>query len=186
LPDEEDPAHVDARRADALVAVCSATIADDPDPDRATVVVHADVDARRANGVSEDGVVIPPETVQRLLCTSRTQAVIEDRNGRPVRLGETSRLAPAWMLRQVRYRDGGCTFPACGARRFTEAHHIAHWRDRGKTTLENLALVCSFHHRLVHEHGWRMKRLADGDVGWFRPSGARMRAGPRAPTPIAA
>jgi uncharacterized protein DUF222 len=113
MPDEDGRA--DARRADALVALCAAKIAADPDPDRATVVVHANVRARQANGETEDGIVIPPETVQRLLCTSRAHAVIEDHAGRPVRLGETARLAPAWMLRQVRYRDRGCTFPACGA-----------------------------------------------------------------------
>jgi len=90
------------------------------------------------------------------------------------------------MLRQVRYRDLGCTFPGCGARRFTEAHHIQHWRDGGKTTVENLALVCSFHHRLVHEYGWQMARSPEGDAAWFRPSGIRMRAGPRSPTPVAA
>jgi hypothetical protein len=56
------------------------------------------------------------------------------------------------------------------------------WRDGGKTTLENLTLVCSFHHRLVHEYGWRMARVRDGTVGWFRPNGIRMRAGPRTPT----
>jgi hypothetical protein len=41
MPGEEGPLHADARRADALVALCSATIAADPDPDRATVVLHA-------------------------------------------------------------------------------------------------------------------------------------------------
>jgi hypothetical protein len=35
MPDEEDPSFVEARRADALVALCSTHIADDADPDRA-------------------------------------------------------------------------------------------------------------------------------------------------------
>jgi uncharacterized protein DUF222 len=38
---EEDPYPQDAKRAGALVALCSARISADPDPDRATVVVHA-------------------------------------------------------------------------------------------------------------------------------------------------
>src|SRR5207248_2053170 len=39
MPGEERPSCVDARRADALVALASTRIAADPDPDRATVVV---------------------------------------------------------------------------------------------------------------------------------------------------
>ncbi|MEX2420606.1 MAG: DUF222 domain-containing protein [Actinomycetota bacterium] len=41
MPGEEDAHFAPARRADALVALCSARIAADADPDRATVVVHA-------------------------------------------------------------------------------------------------------------------------------------------------
>jgi hypothetical protein len=45
LPPEEDgPWGIEARRADALVAMASARMASDPDPDRATVIVHARVD----------------------------------------------------------------------------------------------------------------------------------------------
>jgi hypothetical protein len=48
MPDEDAPWHADARRADALVALCSASIAADPDADRATVVLHAHIDATGA------------------------------------------------------------------------------------------------------------------------------------------
>ncbi|HXF73934.1 MAG TPA: HNH endonuclease, partial [Actinomycetota bacterium] len=35
----------------------------------------------------------------------------------------------------------------------------------------NLALLCSFHHRLVHEEGWRLWRDAEGGLGWATPDG---------------
>ncbi len=98
-------------------------------------------------------------------------------------MNETSRLAPAWMLRQVRYRDRGCTSPGCGAKPFTEAHHLRLWRDGGRTTLENLALICSFHHRTVHEHGWMVERAPAGELTWCRPDGKAVRAGPPARAP---
>jgi hypothetical protein len=160
-------------------------VAEDPDPDRATVVVHAQLEgfARRTGAELEDGPAIDPSTVERLMCTSRVQTVVEDRDGTVVRMNETSRLAPAWMLRQVRYRDRGCTFPGCGAKRFTEAHHLRFWRDGGRTTLENLALICSFHHRTVHEHGWTVERGPDGELTWLRPDGGSARAGPRPRAP---
>ena len=122
--------------------------------------------------------MIHPETVKRLLCNARVQTVIEDRSGNVLGLGRMSREPSAWMIRQVRYRDRECRFPGCGARRFTEAHHVLWWRHGGRTDLDNLMLICSFHHRLVHEHGWSITREADGTIRWFRPDGTRYRAGP--------
>src|SRR3990170_43627 len=100
------------------------------------------------------------------------------REGGVVALGRMSREPSAWMIRQVRYRDRECRFPGCGTRRFTEARHVRWWRHGGRTDLDNLLLICSFHHRLVHEHGWSVKRDPDGTVRWFRPDGTRHRAGP--------
>jgi hypothetical protein len=181
MPDERDGSFASARRADALVALCSARIARDTDQDRATVVIHAQLDGVEG-GVGgceiDGGTVVHPQTVRRLLCNARVQSVLEDRAGNVLGLGRTSREPSTWMLRQVRYRDRECRFPGCGARRFTQAHHIVWWRHGGRTDLDNLLLICSFHHRLVHEHGWSVKRDPDGTVRWFLPGGARYRAGP--------
>jgi len=85
------------------------------------------------------------------------------------------------MVRQIRHRDGECRFPGCGSRRFTQAHHIVWWSKGGRTDLANLVLICSFHHKLVHEHGWSLTRDgADGVVRWLRADGTGYRAGPRA------
>jgi Domain of unknown function (DUF222)/HNH endonuclease len=186
MPDEREGEGVRARRADALVALCSARLAADADPDRATVVVHASVAAieGKANAELESGPVIAAETLARLACSARLQLVAEDRDGAVVDLTPPRRVPPAWMLRQVRHRDRGCTFPGCGTRAFTEAHHIRYWSRGGRTELSNLALICAFHHRLVHEWGWGVARDPDGALRWSRPEGTRYRAGPaaRAPT----
>ncbi len=90
MPGEEGAVCADARRADALVALCSSDIAADADPDRATMVVHAQLDTLVSGGRGselEGGGVIHPETARRLLCNARVQAVIEDEVGQPVRLG---------------------------------------------------------------------------------------------------
>ena len=92
-----------------------------------------------------------------------------------------TRVPPPWMIRQLRYRDRECTFPSCGARRFTQAHHIRWWEEGGGTDLDNLVLVCSFHHRLVHEYGWRLKRNRGAPVEWFCPDGTAYLAGPGPP-----
>jgi hypothetical protein len=181
LPDEYATADASARRADALVAFCSARIASDPDPDRATVVVHAQLEGLEngSRGAElEDGPVIHPETVRRLLCNARVQTVVENESGDVVRLGRLTREPSAWMVRQIRHRDRECRFPGCGARAFTEAHHVTFWRHGGRTDLDNLVLICSFRHKLVHELGWRLTRDPDGQVRWYRPDGRRYRAGP--------
>ena len=188
MPGEEHPVHADARRADALVALCSARIAEDPCPDRATVVIHAQVGGSASGDAGceiEGGPVIHPETAKRLLCDARVQTVLEDEKCEPIRLGRLRRNPSPWMIRQLRYRDRECRFPGCGARRFTHPHHIKWWEKGGRTDLDNLLLVCTFHHKLVHEYGWRVKRERDGTAEWFHPDGVPYRAGPAPPVRLA-
>lgn len=184
MPGEEGEVFASARKADALVTLCSARIGDDPDTDRATVVVHMREGASAAGSSRgadiEDGPVIAPETAERLRCESRTQAAVEDATGEPLALGRMSRFPSAAMLRQLRYRDIGCTFPGCGSVRFVKAHHIVWWRHGGRTDLDNLVLVCTFHHKLLHEHGWTVARR-DGSAAWFQPDGKRFVPGPAPP-----
>lgn len=187
MPGEEQEWCAEARLADALVALCSARIARDPDPDRATVVVHAQLDtlASGEGGCAiESGGVIPAQAAQRLLCNGRIQLVLEDDGGLPVYLGRITREPPDWMMRQLRYRDKECRFPGCGARRWTQAHHIKWRKLGGPHELGNLLLLCWFHHRLVHEHGWSVRRERDGTASWFHPDGTRYRAGPAPPDQV--
>lgn len=180
MPDARPVDFMQQRCADALVALCAGRGAASDGPDRATVVIHtrAGADGGVANGQVEGGGVVPAASVARVLCDARAQVVTEDRAGRAVGFGRVTRVPSAWMGRQVRHRDQECRFPGCGARRFTEAHHIVWWSRGGGTDLDNLLLICSFHHTLVHEFGWSVKRAPDGDPRWFRPDGTRYRAGP--------
>jgi hypothetical protein len=180
MPTETDGIVIEARRADALLALCSQRIAADADADRATVVVHASLDALsgRRNAETEQGAVMPPEALQRLACDARIQVVAENDASDAIALGRTKREPSASMMRQLRHRDRGCRFPGCGATAFANAHHIVWWSRGGATDLNNLMLICGFHHRLVHEHGWRVERADDGRLRWFRADGSRYRGGP--------
>jgi hypothetical protein len=185
--DAEHPQPQEVRWADALVAICSGTIAADPDADRATVVLHAPIGSlgedpeESPSGSGPGGAVVPAATVQRLVCSGRVTVAVEDPSGDAVALGRASRTPTPSQVRLVRHRDRGCVFPGCGTNRYTQVHHVTWWRHGGKTDVDNLALVCSMHHRLVHEHGWHMKRSAAGVVRWFTPDGVRYRAGPGPP-----
>ncbi len=180
MPDEEHQSLIGCRRVDALVAACGAT----GDGAEATVVVHVQAETlgdTAANGTTDAGVVVAMDAVRRFLCTATVQTVVEGPDGSVVGLGRASRTPSAWMMRQLRYRDRACTFPGCANSRFTQAHHIRWWSRGGSTDLENLVLVCTFHHRLVHERGWNLERTSTGAVRWFRPGGVRYRAGPTHP-----
>jgi hypothetical protein len=180
----------EVRKADALVQLCSGRLAADPDRDRATVVVHVDARTLSAvgprleaapNAEAETGHVLAPATAQRLLCDARMQVSIDDTAGVPLTLGRVTRTPSAAMVRALRRRDRTCRFPGCDRRRYTDAHHIVWWSRGGRTDLSNLVLLCAFHHRLVHEEGWRLRLLDDVRVEWLRPGGQRYRAGPAPP-----
>ena len=86
------------------------------------------------------------------------------------------------MRRKVRHRDRHCRFPGCDRTRALHIHHIRHRADGGPTELWNLALLCPFHHRFVHEHGWRIiGDPADPDGLEFHAPDGRRLGGPRPP-----
>ena len=50
-------------------------------------------------------------------------------------------------------------------------HHIQHWANGGETSLENLTLLCTYHHRLLHEGGFSIGRGGDGAIHFRRADG---------------
>src|SRR3989442_1644845 len=59
--------------------------------------------------------------------------------------------------RAVGVRDRGCRFPGCDRRgNWSSPHPIVAWKRGGPTHLANELLLCSYHHRLVHEGGWQV------------------------------
>ncbi|TNU74969.1 HNH endonuclease [Miniimonas arenae] len=73
------------------------------------------------------------------------------RPGATIDVGRRRRLATPAQLKALWERDHGRRVPGCERRRYLHAHHLIHWADGGPTTLNNLVLVCSQHHRLLHE-----------------------------------
>ncbi len=85
-------------------------------------------------------------------------------------MGVKRRVVSPALRRALEARDGGCRFPGCGLR-YAEAHHVKHWADGGKTSLENCVLLCRHHHRLVHEGGWRLDLRPGGRLEFRDPRG---------------
>ena len=74
------------------------------------------------------------------------------------------------MRRALMIRDQGCVFPGCGSK-YCQAHHVKHWLEGGETNQDNLVMLCRFHHRLVHEGGFGVRRRRDGRVEVRNPMG---------------
>ncbi|HEX6997479.1 MAG TPA: DUF222 domain-containing protein [Gammaproteobacteria bacterium] len=162
-----------AQRADALVAIakdylCGGRERGAGTSDHYQVAVHVDEAALRG-GAGRSG--LPIETVRRIACDADLIVLVEDRNGNPLSVGRKTRIVPAAIERALWARDKGCRFPGCGRTRYCDAHHIVHWSRGGETSLDNLILLCSKHHALLHEGRFTIEK--DYRDRWFfrRPDG---------------
>ena len=107
---------------------------------------------------------VSAETSERLSCDCSKCTIEEDESGDPLNIGRKSRQIPPAMRRALWARDGGCRFPGCTNHKFVDGHHIKHWQDGGETSLDNLVLLCRFHHHLVHEGGFDCKKSKEAEI----------------------
>ena len=157
-----------AQQADALVAIAKDYLIGGRPPDKSSspadhyqLVVHADSSALHGG----NGRCDPPiETVKRLACDGSVITIVEDDEGTPLDVGRKTRTIPTALRRAVLARDRHCTFPGCQNRCYVDGHHIEHWANGGETSLRNLTLLCTFHHTLVHEGGFKVCRDGAGAI----------------------
>ena len=109
--------------------------------------------------------------------------VIEGEHGVPLSIGRKRRTIAGSIKRALLRRDTACTFPGCTHRIFLERHHIRHWADGGETSLMNTVLLCSLHHRYVHEYGYAIELGADQRPQFRDPRGRLVGAVPVRPNP---
>jgi len=162
-----------AQQADALVTMASSYLTGHRETstnssENYQVTVHVDRSAL-SDGSGRSG--LPIESVKRLCCDGDTVVIVEDENGEPLNIGRKTRTVPTAIKRALWSRDKGCVFPGCTNKRFVDAHHIQHWSAGGETSLDNLLLLCTRHHRLVHEGGFSIAK--DYLDRWYfrRPDG---------------
>ena len=130
-----------------------------------------------------DGEVIAAATARRLCCDAGMVIAQVDALGVPLSIGRKTRAISAAIKRALLLRDRTCRFPGCTHSRYVDGHHIEHWANGGKTALSNLMLLCSAHHTMLHEGGYRVE--ADGGDGWnfFDHRNRRIDAQPARITP---
>jgi hypothetical protein len=100
---------------------------------------------------------IEPATARRLACDATLLGAITSEDGQVLNLGRTRRTVSRAQRRALLIRDKTCAYPGCSQRRHLDAHHRISWAAGGRTDLNNLVLLCRFHHTAVHEGGLRIE-----------------------------
>ena len=159
------------RQADALVEAMTGTTSSAQPASAggagATVIAITDVDtlmgklSLHPGHELADGTPVPIDTLRRIACDARVLPMIFAADGQPLYVGRGKRLATSVQQLAVVARDRTCI--ACDTPAdWCQTHHIQWWQHGGRTDIDNLCLLCSHHHHLVHEGGWTVHRRSTG------------------------
>jgi len=143
--------------------------------ERYQVVLHVDAETLSVDGEAgrselEDGTRVSAATARRLSCDASVITVTHGKDGSILDVGRKTRTISPALRRALEVRDRGCRFPGCNLR-FTDAHHVQHWANGGETSVSNCLLACKFHHRLLHEGGWRVAWWGNARPVFYDPRG---------------
>jgi uncharacterized protein DUF222 len=163
------------RRADALVELARRVLTAGALPVeggvRPQVGLTVDIaELRRHTGVVDLdwGGTVSIQTARRICCDAEVIPIVMRGGSRPLDVGRRQRLVTGPLRRALIARDRGCVAPGCDRPpEWCDAHHLVHWADGGATSLANTALVCGYHHTLLHQGEWTA-RMIDG-VPYFIP-----------------
>ena len=139
----------------------------------ASVIVTVQVeDVLAKAGIAEttDGTQLSSTQLFRIADEAEIWPTIIDRHGVPLALGRTRRIASRGQTMALISREGGCSFPGCDhPPQWCDRHHIIDWIDGGPTDLDNLTLLCRYHHTHFLQKSWVCRMNADGLPEWIPP-----------------
>ncbi|SES40258.1 protein of unknown function [Pedococcus cremeus] len=158
---ERDLRSSDRRRGDALISLVRRAVGAGDEvgkTNKTTLLLTMSYDdlkdrlgAATTLGGLDAGTHLAPETVRRLCCDGSVIPIVLGSGGEVMDWGLEKRFFTDAQTKRLWLRDGGCTYPGCGAPpQWTDAHHLVHWADLGPSDLANGALLCERHHTIVH------------------------------------
>jgi hypothetical protein len=137
----------------------------------ASVVIHLDhtqLATRTGLAHTEHGTTIPLPQALALADQAVIYTVVHDAKGVPLHLGRTTRIATVGQSIALAARDRGCSHPGCDRPpSWCQRHHIRAWQDGGATDIDNLTLLCGYHHRTFEQRGWTCVIIQGRP--WWRP-----------------
>ncbi|MCU1373191.1 MAG: hypothetical protein JWO68_477 [Actinomycetia bacterium] len=106
------------------------------------------------------------------LCEGALHRVLRESRSVILDMGVTTKVITAALFTALAVRDEHCRFPECDRKAsWCEAHHVVWFSRGGPTRLDNLVLLCSRHHHLLHKPGWPAKLLPDATFEVTLPDG---------------
>jgi hypothetical protein len=174
-----DTRHTSQRRLDALVNICRR------DLDRGeggeshgvrphvSAVIHINENApagpdlvARARAERHTGGRLSQTMVELLACDCDVSRIILAGRSEILDVGRATRTPTPAQWKALVARDGHCQAPGCNRPPSDcQAHHIWDWILGGPTDLENLKLLCWYHHRQQHIHDAQTRaRAANHDL----------------------
>ena len=133
--------------------------------------LRSDADTASTLGHIEDGRPLALQVIERLACDSGVRLTSHGSDGRTLDLGRRRRKPSDRQMQCLRRRDGGCVLPGCGRTRFLHAHRVQFWSRGGRTSLDNLVLLCGEHHRALHDGQFAIESLTRQRFGFRHPDG---------------
>ena len=134
---------------------------------------------------------IPDSLLRELACRSEFVGLLFDGDGEVLWQGRGRRYPTRAQMLALIARDKGCVL--CGADpNRCHAHHLMPWSapGKGRTDIDQMALVCQFHHRDLHERNltlyrdridgrWKLRPATADETPRPRPVTARPKQGRR-------
>ena len=177
-----EPLTLDQLRADALATIAGQFLAEGADENLAhgrPVTLNLTLDLPTFLGLNENpGVLagygeIPASAARLLAKDAKWRRFITDPvTGNLLDYGRLTYQPPQPLIDFIVARDRRCRFPGCRQpARVCDIDHAIPWEEGGKTSKENLGLLCRRHHRMKTHGGWELTSFEDGSCEWKSPEG---------------
>ena len=157
-PADSDRRTTTQRRADALGDLARSFLDGAASPmvggERPHLNVHVDLTSLGGTGAlheATDGIVLDPALIDQISCDASVTRIVFGPRSEVLDVGRKTRVIPAALRRAVGARDRHCVAPGCRrSARWCDIHHKTPWSEGGQTRIDNLILLCRYHHTLLH------------------------------------
>lgn len=140
------------------------------DPRRAVVLYECQRCTHTEVDTGAGAIELDPPSAAALGCGAAVHDL--EREGRGVSRGGP---LPAAVRRAVLLRDHcRCRVPGCNRRRYVDVHHLTERAHGGKHSRRNCLVLCTTHHRLLHEGKLRVEGDADRELRFYNATGEEL------------
>jgi len=172
---EPDPRSHPQRLADALVELAGYNTAERQLAESgapATVILtmtREQAETGRGLVATSSGLQFSVQEALKMLDEAVIYTLIENGRRAVLELFRTRRIATRDQTYALIARDRGCSMPGCDKPpELCQRHHVIPWWRGGRTNIDNLTLLCHYHHREFERLGYTC-RIIDGLPHWTAP-----------------